>query len=351
MSQIRRRRMRGRKKYCKSPPFHPLSFRQHFLLRSFLFAFLTTANFSAAPAGGFHALAAGNSTAVAPGSPAVATSTSGEVDKILREWHAATSGIRRLHGRHKRFVYDLTFEIEKRSHGSFYLERPGNWRFDFKGDPLAAGAVSRRSNVSGNPFQLASDISVRWISQGRTIQWIDDREKAVNILDSTNSSPANLLFAGPLPFLFALPPDKARKRFHFQLDQKDESLVWLTIRPRWPADAAIWREARVILDRDNRFMPKAIQLLGNCGRLETVYAFGDMQINPAPATTMRLFGEESPPLEPVIPPSYERNRISLDWGPSGMSRESRRNFLEREIPAALSVLGWFQAANAILQRL
>jgi len=42
-----------------------------------------------------------------------------KLEQILKEWENASSRIRTLEGKHYRWVYDLTFNVEKRAEGVF----------------------------------------------------------------------------------------------------------------------------------------------------------------------------------------------------------------------------------------
>ena len=84
---------------------------------------------------------------------------------------------------------------------------------------------------------------------------------------------------GPLPFLFGMPPEKAKLRYQFTLLKENKQKVMLAVKPRWQQDAANWREAKVILDKNNRYLPEAVQLIDPTGNLETVYTFGRLIVD------------------------------------------------------------------------
>jgi len=235
------------------------------------------------------------------------------LEKILLDWSGATSGIQKLNGKHKRFVYDRVFEVEKRSSGQFYYEGPDKGRIDIAEERIPAGAVSRRTNKLGKPFKLQSDQPTRWICNGQTVRQINDSEKTVEIFDIPPERRGANIMDGPLPFLFGMPPDKAKARFAFKVDQNENDAVWLTIRPRWQLDAANWSEARVILDKSNMYLPKAVQLMDTSGNSETVYAFYDMKVNHNVTLVDRLFGDSNP-FEPRIARDYKVSVARKDLG-------------------------------------
>ena len=85
----------------------------------------------------------------------------------------------------------------------------------------------------------------------------------------------------PLPFLFGMPPEKAKRRFQMSLlrplDLKSGKAS-LHILPRLPQDAGSWASADVILDLKT-FLPIAVQLVDPAGTKITVYSFTNFIVN------------------------------------------------------------------------
>jgi hypothetical protein len=85
---------------------------------------------------------------------------------------------------------------------------------------------------------------------------------------------------GPLPFLFGMKAEQAKRRYHLSLNAKKTTAteIWLNVIPRWPKDSANWSKATVIIWA-NTFKPKAVKLLEPTGA-ESVHVFKNIEVNP-----------------------------------------------------------------------
>ena len=203
-----------------------------------------------------------------------------ELDRILDEWARATSKIEKLQGEHYRWVYDTVFEVEKRAIGKFYYEGPDKGRIDIEGRKIGPKDVSKRTGKDRKPFELQPDKPQRWICNGTEIQVIHDDEKTVEIVPIPKDAQGPNIMDSSLPFLFGLPPEKAKRRYVMRLDHYDpnSSVVTIEVLPRLQQDAANWRRAMVKLDR-TRYLPQAVKLEDPAGSMETVYFFDKMEVN------------------------------------------------------------------------
>lgn len=220
--------------------------------------------------------------------PATAENVSPELMKILRDWFAATRKIERLEGEHRKFTYDYTFNIEKRGIGRFYYETPDKGRIDISPAKIAKGEVSKRHS-RGRPFTLQAEREEKWLSTGKEIYQVDPVNKKAVVYPIPDKAQGRNIMDGPLPFLLGMPPQKAIARFRlsiatFKRDGKEhirnnERDVCLKVYPRWKSDAANYREANVILQKKNNYLPSAVQLVDPSGNRKTVYTFGSMTVN------------------------------------------------------------------------
>ena len=201
------------------------------------------------------------------------------MEEILLAWSNASKGINKLEGKHHRYVYDKVFEVEKRAVGLFYYESPDKGRIDISPRKIPKQAVSRRLNKIRKPYTLQPDKPIRWISNGKQIMQIDDSQKVVNVYPIPPESRGQNIMNGPLPFLFGMPPEQAKRRYELKLLKETETTVWLHVKPRLRIDAANWKEARVILNKSNRYLPTAVQLIDPSGNRETVYTFSNLKVN------------------------------------------------------------------------
>ena len=199
------------------------------------------------------------------------------LQQLLQNWSDSSAKIEKLQGKHKRHVFDHVFQTEKRAEGVFYYEAPDKGRIDLKPAEIGPRDVSIQQ-AKGVPYKLQPDKEERWICNGTEIMQIKDAEKAVDIIPiPANGQGANIM-DGPLPFLFGMPPDKALRRYEMKIVQENAQKALLTVKPRWQQDAANWREAQVVLSKDN-YLPEAVKLIDPAGNLETWYQFEQLEPN------------------------------------------------------------------------
>lgn len=222
-----------------------------------------------------------------------------ELDRILEFWSASSEDITRLQGKHFRIVYDTAFEVEKQSEGEFAYEKADKGRLDIKPvevtpelvaardqEVAKAKAEGRKPSVrvgkNGKQFNLVLEQPERWSCDGQRVYSMDMEKKEAIVAQLPADMQGKNIMDSPLPFLFGMPPEKAKHRFTIfftngQFDPKS-GRAKLTIYPRLPQDATNWRQADVILDL-KEFLPTAVQLLDPAGTKITVYRFQDFKKN------------------------------------------------------------------------
>ena len=222
-----------------------------------------------------------------------------ELDRILEFWSASSEDITRLQGKHFRIVYDTAFEVEKQSEGEFAYEKADKGRLDItpvevtpeliaarEQEVVRAKAEGRKPAVrvgkNGKPFTVVLEQPERWSCDGQRVYSMDMEKKEAIVAQLPADMQGKNIMDSPLPFLFGMPPEKAKHRFNIfftngQFDPKS-GRAKLTIYPRLPQDATNWRQADVILDL-KEFLPTAVQLLDPASTKITVYRFQDFKKN------------------------------------------------------------------------
>ena len=199
-----------------------------------------------------------------------------QMDRILKDWSAHSSTIKRLQGKHTRFEYSTVFKTMEVAVGNFYYQAPDKGRIDLEG----ANIKKVRNRRKG--YQVIAAPPERWICDGKRIMKIDDKEKSVDVFEVPPQARNQNIMDGPLPFLLGMPPDKAKKRFKLKLRKETATQVVLVVEPKWQQDAANWSKATVILDKNEDYLPVAIQMFDPAGTRETVYSFKDLTANKRP---------------------------------------------------------------------
>ncbi len=226
-----------------------------------------------------------------------------ELERLLSDWAASSAKIDRLEGEHLRRVYDLTYEVEKLSQGRFYYETPDKGRINISPvlitakmlEQRASGDVLTKKRKDGKPFEVKSDQEECWSCDGSRVYEMDIAKKEARVAQLPTDLQGKNIMDSPLPFLFGMPPEKAKRRFKMSLLRPIEpksSHAYLHILPRLPQDAGSWASADVILDR-NTFLPSAVQLIDPAGTKITVYSFSGLKAN-EPAWIDKLFDKQDP---------------------------------------------------------
>ena len=212
-----------------------------------------------------------------------------ELEHLLSDWAASSDKIKRLEGDHLRRVYDLVYEVEKLSQGRFYYETPDKGRINITPVEITQkmlqqrkdGEVMTKKCKDGTPFELKSDQEECWSCDGLRVFELDVVKKEARVAQLPVDMQGKNIMDSPLPFLFGMPPEKAKRRFEMSLIRPIDprsGKVSLHILPRLPQDAASWASADVILDLKT-FLPIAVQLVDPAGTKITVYSFSNLKVN------------------------------------------------------------------------
>lgn len=210
-----------------------------------------------------------------------------QLEAVLNEWYAKTKGITKLQGEHRRFKYEPVFGVAKIAVGKFFYESPDKGRIDLAPeadnkltdlDPKQAGIQVQGPDLK-SVYTLKPDASERWICDGKGIVQIHDTEKTYEVMPIPPQQQGANIMDGPLPFLFGLPPEKAKQRYDMELTPSKAGIILLAVTPKLAQDARNWQRADVMLD-SKTFLPKAVRLLHPDGDAVTVFSFDKHEVNP-----------------------------------------------------------------------
>ena len=201
-----------------------------------------------------------------------------ELMQLLQDWETSSSKITAMYGEHDRYVYNATFAIEKRGRGRLYYEAPDKGRYEVEPMSIPKGAVSKKVDKNGKPFELKPHEAELWICTGTEIIKVnEDRREFERAIIPPEDRGQNMV-NGPLPFLFGMKAEQARRRYFLEIVKEDENLneVWIKAEPREARDAALWSTATIILSRKT-FLPRAVLLVDTTGKETTVHSFTKLQ--------------------------------------------------------------------------
>ncbi|MCA9064084.1 MAG: PASTA domain-containing protein [Planctomycetaceae bacterium] len=238
----------------------------------------------------------------AAGAQLAPVTMSPELEKILTEWSIASSRIETLEGDHIQRVYDLQLGLEVISEGHFWYERPDKGRIDIEPTPVTMQMVDDRKsgktparriqNKDGVelPFELRPGKAEKWICDGQRVFQLQVEEKSAGIVNLPTEMMGQNIMDSPMPFLFGMPPEKAKERFRMELfreTDRQNGRAYIRAYPRTARDSG-WQMAEIILDIRS-FLPIAVQLSLN-GESQKCFAFGHIKVNQTKTLWTELTG-------------------------------------------------------------
>ncbi len=210
------------------------------------------------------------------------------LDQILVQWEMNGLQTQKLQGKHQRFVYDFTFNVEKRAFGEFYYESPDKGRVDLQ--PMAvpeAQKVNPKGPRNVSFTVTPADSGESWICDGEQVTAIDLSRKEFHRIVIPLEARGQNIVDGPLPFLFNVSARKLKERYRLKLHDDaaqgglhnpEKGIIHLLAYPLWQQDAASWERAEVLLNATT-FFPFAVKLIHPGANTETVYTFQDVERN------------------------------------------------------------------------
>lgn len=271
------------------------------------------------------------------------------LDKILVEWHKKSVEINRLEGEHVRIIYDYVFQVAFRAEGKFYYESPDKGRIDLVPGKEGQGASFPKINPSTNKkvtLTAKPDDPERWICDGKQVLVIDEAQKSAQQYPLPAEARGNNIMDGPLPFLFGMPPEKAKQRYRMRLLQANAKDIDILVYPRWKQDLANYKWARIRIERAT-MLPMAVQMLDPAGSRETVYTFPRVAKNPKKGWLPNFIWKEKDVFKPDL---SKYNIQAAEVIPEKVAEQSPATAPARRqlVPA---VIGFdFKQAQALLEQ-
>ncbi|MGQ0637035.1 MAG: hypothetical protein ACT4QC_20690 [Planctomycetaceae bacterium] len=203
-----------------------------------------------------------------------------EMERILIAWEAHSAQFKRLAGNFLRRRYENVHEIEFWAEGRFVYQAPDKGYYELNGATPDPKKEPKRNLKNGEPYERKADQSEKWVCNGERLFKINDKEKKYEAIDIPEEQRGQNIIDGPLPFLFGMKVEQAKRRYVLQLLKPNKSYpddYQINVLPRRRDDAANWSEARVILGSDD-FLPRAV-ILNHPGNSETVHIFKPIEVN------------------------------------------------------------------------
>ncbi len=227
-----------------------------------------------------------------------------ELERVLQEWERHSKRIRTLEGKHRRYLYNHTFQDEKRAEGQFFFQAPDRGRIDIVPLKVTETVNPRKIGKNGQPFTITADRPERWICTGKEVLEINDAEKSFDLFPLPPDVQGENIIESPLPFLFGMEAEAAKRRYKLSLGSLHDPegkrsgirRIHVVALPRLRKDRANWSRAEVLLDAET-YLPQFIRLFDPAGTLETVYQFYNVRVN---KPWKGFLGIQSDPFHPAL---------------------------------------------------
>lgn len=254
-----------------------------------------------------------------------------QLESILRSWELESSKIKVMHGTHYRQEFNNVFSVEKRAKGEFYFEAPDKGRFDMDSVDIKDGQKSLKVDPNTRqPYQLASSNDQKWICTGNEILIINPVAKEFELFPIPEQMRGEKISQSPLPFLFGMKADEAKRRFELRLHGQNDNAWFIDAIPRTQMDSQNYKHARIVLHKQS-FVPMKVYLIDPAGSIMTEYTFVDVKVNPRQNVLAGLLPgfKDANPFQPKLtgyklvqqPPPVAENGNAM---PEGQRPDPRR---------------------------
>ena len=227
------------------------------------------------------------------------------LEKVLADWERQSGKIGTLFCTFKKFRYNHKWQIEYRSEGQVVYKAPDSgvyWQTATKiTDDMQGRKLDQNNRPIAEPYQLQADKAERWVCNGAAVTQINEAEKTYQQHEIPADMRGKNIVEGPLPFLFGMKADAAKKRYWMKLAKHDTEAheIWINVIPKTKMDAANYQRATVVID-DTQFTPKAVRLIDPTGMEEIVHTFQGMKVNPTLSKKSDPFNPSLSRYKPIV---------------------------------------------------
>jgi TIGR03009 family protein len=167
------------------------------------------------------------------------------VDTVLREWSEKTGQIRSLYTVFTRTIVDPVWNGKDVSPGSARYLSPKMARLDVTGGQMPESLVLPGNGEAWHYKPANQNAQDNIVEIHKLPQDVQEKD---------------VLEDGPLPFLFATKPEKAKQRYKFEILEEDEQILRAKITPKLEDDQRDFVEAEITLKKTD-WLPTRISIL------------------------------------------------------------------------------------------
>jgi TIGR03009 family protein len=209
-----------------------------------------------------------------------------ELDQVLDAWQQASAKISTFDCPFQRWEYNLAFGPKNqdiplhKNQGTLGYQKPDKGSFQitevntFREQPVPAGQQPP-AQQQGNWVKDPNAIGDHWVCDGTSVYQYRQDLKQVVEYPIPPQFQGQAIVDGPLPFLFGADAKKLQSRYWLRVDHpqdQDPNHIWLVAKPKYREQAADFTEITVILDRQQRLLPRYMRVFMPNGNHD-VYIF------------------------------------------------------------------------------
>lgn len=161
------------------------------------------------------------------------------LDKYLLRWEQEMQKVQSLGARLSRTDKDVTFQSAQQLNGVAYYMKDGT------GPSTLNRALLEM--YRGN----SKDIAEKFVCTGTFLYQYSPGEKEIRAYAMPKPRPGAVADDNFLSFMFGMKAEEAKRRYILNLQKEDADFIYVAVLPRFPADRADFKQARLVLSKKN----------------------------------------------------------------------------------------------------
>jgi TIGR03009 family protein len=226
------------------------------------------------------------------------TNEKAALEQLLLDWHNAGKDVKTFKCTFTLYQYDTTFGPKQKSKTNPNAAwREGTGQLKYSKPDHGMFQVEEVKTWDATKTEWGQEESgEHWVCDGKFLYELDPRQKQMRVRPLPPNMQGQGIADGPLPFLFGADVKKLQARFWMRIitpKEAAETQVWIQAYPKWPADAANYQRAELILNRGD-LQPVALRVIQLNGSPWT-YQFKSIKVNDVWSGLMRDFAAPTKP--------------------------------------------------------
>jgi len=222
------------------------------------------------------------------------------LEQVLSSWQTESAKVTIFQCPFERWEYNQAFGPGKdiplnKNKGDLGYNKPDKGSFQiteirtWQAKPVPPGTAPP-AQAAGDWVVQPNAIGEHWVCDGENVYEYRHDQKKLIVRPIPPAMRGQAIVDGPLPFLFGAEAAKLKARYWLRAEQlPNSSDILIQALPRFPADAADYRQVDVMLVR-GRMMPKAMQVhLPNGDRHAYMFDVANATVNGHLQRIMALF--------------------------------------------------------------